>query len=579
MKDEIALKAAGSRDAGAACPRDGQSAGNTLITVVSQLERGASYVANLTGMRRALLAAVLGGACGLAFAPIDAWPVMFVSFGLLVWLLDGCYLHHASLRPRLKLAALVGLCFGFGYFLASLHWVAEAFLVDPERDAWLLPFVMIGMPTGVGLYFAAAAALAMLLWGPGAIRAFALAIAFGLAEFARGHLLTGLPWNLIGYSLLGNQALMQLASLFGGYAMSLLAVLLFASPASMVAPRGSMLARGKGAAVLTCLALLLLSMGFVWGEHRLAVTTRAPSNFEIRIVQADIDQANKWRPENATEIFDEYLDLTKSSAHGTGLEGISLVVWPETAVPFLLGNSPEALRAIGEILPNGTSLAAGSARLVEQADPDEGSQHTRIYNSLLSIDDKGEVLDSYDKMHLVPFGEYLPFQDFMESMGIFQLTGIRGGFSSGAGPRLLSIPGAPAAAPLICYEIIFPDQIIASPERPGFLLNVTNDAWFGSSAGPYQHFQQARFRAVEQGLPVVRAANTGISGVIDAYGRVVAELGLGKRGVIDAFLPQELPPTVFARFERWIELAVLCCAIFGWLACRVHALKATRRRP
>ena len=212
----------------------------------------------------------------------------------------------------------------------------------------------------------------------------------------------------------------------------------------------------------------------------------------------------------------------------------------------------------------------GAVRLGEERDAQGRLTSRRIYNSLLVIDDKAQILGTYDKIHLVPFGEYLPFQDFMERLGIMQLTGVRGGFSPGSRPRLLSIPGAPPASPLICYEIIFPDDVTDKETRPGWLLNVTNDAWFGTSAGPHQHFHQAELRAVEQGLPVVRAANTGISAIIDPYGRVVAELGLGKEGVVDGLLPQALPPTPFARWGRLIEGLVLALAIAGWLALRVR---------
>ena len=235
----------------------------------------------------------------------------------------------------------------------------------------------------------------------------------------------------------------------------------------------------------------------------------------------------------------QHLSRSHQSGGGNGgLGGISLVVWPETAVPFLLVDSAEALAAIGDLLPGGTSLLVGSGRIVDERDAQNRLVATRVLNSLLVIDDKGEVLDGYDKIHLVPFGEYLPFQDLMESLGIFQLTGVRGGFSAGTGSRLLSVPGAPQARALICYEIIFPDEISNDGPRPGWLLNVTNDAWFGGSAGPYQHFHQAQLRAVEQGLPVVRAANTGISAIIDPYGRVLAELGLKKEGVVEGFCPR-----------------------------------------
>jgi apolipoprotein N-acyltransferase len=534
------------------------------------MERVPTWVAELTGAKRALLAVFAGAFSGLAFAPVEAWPVMFISLGLLVWMLDGCHAAHSELRPRLRCAAIIGFWFGFGYFLASLYWVAEAFLVEPGRHAWLLPFVMTAMPAGMALFYAAATALAMLLWRPGGARVLALAIALGLAEYARGHVLTGLPWNLLGYALTGNEPMMQLAALFGVYALSLLAVLIFASPAAIFAPKGSGLAAPKSATAMTVLLLLALALGYGWGEWRLAAADLATTNLRLRIVQANIDQANKWRPENSAEIFTDYLDLTKSSGSAPGLAGISLVIWPETAVPFLLADAPDALLAIGAMLPEGTALLVGAARLVDATDAQGAPAPPHIYNSLLVIDDKGQVVGSYDKIHLVPFGEYLPFQDILESLGFMQLTGVRGGFSAGTGPRLLSIPGAPQASPLICYEIIFPDDVTDAKQRPGWLLNITNDAWFGTSAGPYQHFHQARLRAVEQGLPVVRAANTGISAIIDPYGRVVAKLGLGKEGVVDGLLPQALSPTLFARRGQLVEIVLLALAFAGWLAFRVH---------
>jgi apolipoprotein N-acyltransferase len=514
---------------------------------------------------------LLGAASVLAFAPIHAWPVLFLTFGGIVWLLDGCHAAHEALWPRLKCAGLIGFWFGFGYFLAGFYWIAEAFLVEPWRHGWLIPFVMTAMPGGMALFFAAACALAMWLWRPGAGRVFALAVALGLAEFARGHVLTGLPWNLIGYGLLATLPLMQLAALFGVYALSLLAVLLFASPAAMFAPSGSGLEGRKGTAALAGLLLLLLGVGYVWGERRLEAAEATSTGIRLRIVQANIDQAEKWRPENSDEIFTDYLDLTKTGGPGA-LDGIDIVIWPETAVPFFLDDAPDALLAIGAVLPARSSLVVGSARFVDERDAQGELESRRIYNSLLVIDDQGRVIGGYDKIHLVPFGEYLPFQDFLESLGFMQLTGVRGGFSVGRGPRLLTIPGAPPARPLICYEIIFPDEITETSPRPGWLLNVTNDAWFGSSAGPYQHFHQAQIRAVEQGLPVARAANTGISAVIDPYGRILAEIGLGERGVIDADLPKVGPQTPVVQFGIILEISVLALAIAGWLACRVHWL-------
>jgi apolipoprotein N-acyltransferase len=540
--------------------------------IASAGERAASWVANLTGARRALFAALAGALSVLAFAPVHAWPVLFVTFGALVWLLDGCHAQHGSLGPRLKSAALVGFWFGFGYFLAGLYWIAEAFLVEPWRHGWLIPFVMTAMPGGMALFFAAAAALAMALWLPGAGRVFALAIALGLAEYARGHVLTGLPWNLIGYGLLATVPLMQLAALLGVYALSLLAVLLLASPAALFAPSGSRLGGRIGSAALAGLLVTLLGLGYVWGERRLGTAAPDSTGVRLRIVQANVDQAEKWRPENSVEIFNDYLDLTKAR----GLENIDIVIWPETAVPFLLADAPDALSAIGDALPQGTILLVGSGRLVEESDAPGEPIADRIYNSLLVVDDQGRVIGSYDKIHLVPFGEYLPFQSFLERLGIMQLTGVRGGFAVGKGPRLLAVPGAPPASPLICYEIIFPDEVTDRAARPSWFINITNDAWFGSSAGPYQHFHQAQVRAIEQGLPVARAANTGISAVIDPYGRSLAEIGLGGRGAIDADLPKVGPPTPFVQFGTILEISVLVLAMAGWLACRVHSFRPHR---
>ena len=522
----------------------------------------------LDGWKRAALALGAGAVSVLAFAPMHFWPVLFVSFGLLVWLLDGCAEKHEALAAKLRCAAISGFWFGFGYFFTGLYWMGEAFLVEPWRHGWLLPFAMTLLPAGVGLFYAAAAALAMLLWRPGAARVFALAVAFGLAEYARGHILTGLPWNLTGYGFAANIAIMQSAALLGAYALSLIAVLVFAAPFAIFQS-----SRRRDCAILAAVLLLAYLGVMLWGERRLASTSTDATGMKLRIVQANVDQANKWRPENSAEIFADYLALTRSAGGPAKPAGTapSLVIWPETAVPFLLADLPDALAAIGDALPDGTRLIVGSPRLETERDAAGGLIAERIYNSLYVVDDEGAISATYDKIHLVPFGEFLPFQDFMESLGIMQLTGIRGGFSRGTGPRLLEIPGAAAAGPLICYEIIFPDEIVEAGRRPGWLINLTNDAWFGTSAGPYQHFYQARFRAIEQGLPVVRAANTGISAIIDPYGRIRGELGLGQEGVLDGALPAALPATPFALWGRWIELATLLFALACWGALRRRA--------
>ena len=530
--------------------------------------RIAACVAGLTGAKRAVAAVLLGAISVVAFAPLHFWPILFVSLGGLVWLLDGSASRGKTRTARVLDAGLVGFCFGFGFFLTGLYWIAEAFLVEPWRHGWLIPFVMTALPAGMALFFAAGSAAAMVLWRSGPARVFALAFCLGLAEFARGHVLTGLPWNVIGYGLLFDTASMQNAALFGIYAMSVFAVLLFAAPAAIWDAGG----QGRRAtALLSAVLLALFGASYIWGHLRLADAPETSSGVRVRLVQANIDQAEKWRPQNAARIFETYLEMTQRP----GLEAIDIVVWPETALPFALDKSPDALMAIGDILPAKTVLLVGSARWTEERNAQGILVGRHAYNSLMAVNGTGEVIAIYDKIHLVPFGEYLPYQDFLESLGIMQMTGVRGGFSVGAGPRVLAVPGAPPALPLICYEIIFPGEVRpkvgldARQARPGWMLNVTNDAWFGSSAGPYQHFHQARVRAVELGLSLVRAANTGISAMIDPWGRVRAEIKLDTKGIVDAALPKTGPPTPYTKLGLWIDLLALGLSLFGSIVCRI----------
>jgi apolipoprotein N-acyltransferase len=243
-----------------------------------------------------------------------------------------------------------------------------------------------------------------------------------------------------------------------------------------------------------------------------------------------------------------YLALSDRSAGpgASGVRDVTHLIWPESAFPFFLQREPEALRQIADLLPPGTVLIVGAARPASAA-PTPGM--VRAYNSIYVIDHDGATLSVYDKVHLVPFGEYLPFQEFLERLGLMQLTKVKGGYIPGTDRKPIPIPRAPAFLPLICYEIVFPGEAVPSGERPAWLVNLTNDGWFGQSSGPYQHLQQARVRAIEEGLPLVRAANTGVSAVIDPLGRLVRALPLGTEGVLDAALPQPVAPTPYVRFR------------------------------
>jgi len=263
-------------------------------------------------------------------------------------------------------------------------------------------------------------------------------------------------------------------------------------------------------------------------------------------MQPNLTQDDKFNYSAKTEVMRRYLALSDRSAGpgATGVKDVTHLIWPESAFPFFLAREADAMAQIAELLPKGTILITGAVRA---PDLPPGTRITRAYNSIYAIDHDGSVLSIYDKLHLVPFGEYLPFQDWMEKIGFVQLTKVQGGYIPGARRRTMEIPNAPRALPLICYEAIFPGDVAARDDRPGWIVNLTNDGWFGISTGPHQHLQQARLRAIEDGLPVVRAANTGISAVIDPLGRIVARLGLGVEGVLDSSLPAAIPPTIYAR--------------------------------
>jgi apolipoprotein N-acyltransferase len=299
-----------------------------------------------------------------------------------------------------------------------------------------------------------------------------------------------------------------------------------------------------------------LSLAGGLGWWRLSAAAPAVAGVKVRIVQPNVPEREKWRPENQARIFRDYLALSHTSPTGAddAATGITHLIWPEAALPFLVLDSPGARAAIGAMLPQHALLITGALRA------ELAPQERRVFNSILVFGEGGSLVDRYDKIRLVPFGEYLPMQSVLEAIGLRQLTELRGGFTPGATPRpLLRAPGLPPSAPLICYEAVFPHAVVETADRPGVLLNVTNDGWFGDTIGPRQHFHQARVRAVEEGVPLLRAANTGISGVVDAYGRVLQHLGLNRRGTIDAELPPALPPPPYARFGDTLFLVL-------WLA-------------
>ncbi|MFC5385089.1 apolipoprotein N-acyltransferase [Aquamicrobium segne] len=516
------------------------------------MQRLADQIVLLWGWRRALVAFLAGAFATLALAPYDFIAACFVSFPVLVWLLDGATGDGAGSRfGPLKPAFAIGWWFGFGYFLGGLWWIGTALLVEAENFAWALPFAMVGIPLLLAFFYGLATAFARLLWSSGIGRVVALALGFGLAEGLRGFVLTGFPWNAIGYAAMPIPLLMQSVSVVGMEGMNMLAVLAFALPAVIIDHSS----RRFGGVLLA----VLVSAHLGFGYYQLTQARPQTNDFiGVRIVQPNIDLSEKWDGQVRERIFASLLELS-SRAPAAGEEKPQLIIWPETSVPFLFTDRPDALSAIGQMLEEGQLLIAGAVR--EEAAAGQAGR-PRYYNSVIAIDDRGEIVDAVDKVHLVPFGEYIPFADLFASFGVEQLVAGPMNFEAGAFRKNIALPNGTKITPFICYEVIFPALVAHDSNAAALMVNVTNDAWFGNTAGPYQHFRQAQIRSVENGKPLLRAANTGISGVIEQRGEVVDALAVNMAGIIDARLPLYHMETINDRARRiigvilWFVLAV-----------------------
>lgn len=533
--------------------------------------RAAHSIILSTGWARRSIAFAAGAAGALAMAPFDLFPALAITMTTAVWLIDGSGVAADGARRASRwrsglAAARDGWWLGFGYFVAGLWWLGAAFLVEADQFAWALPLGVLGLPAGLAFFTAFGFFLARLVWSGGAARICALAFGLGVSEWLRGVVLTGFPWNDFGLALGGNLVLAQTASIVGLHGLTFVAVALAASPA-VVADGYRAPARGlRRFACPPAAAVLVLGLLAVFGALRLGANpTNYTSQARLRIMQPNLPQDAKFRPENKEPILEQYMRLSASTTpeHPNGLATVTHLIWPESAFPFILSRDAEALAKIGSIVPRGSYLITGAAR-AEPTRRGAGSSRALYYNSIHVIESGGQIADTYDKVHLVPFGEYLPLSSLLEMLRLRQFVHIPGGFEPGSRARLLSAPGLPAIAPLVCYEAIFPGEVVPrnGGERPGVMLNVTNDGWFGRTPGPYQHLAAARLRSIEEGLPLVRAANTGVSAVVDSAGRIVARLPLGSAGVLDSRLPSAGPATPFSRWPLAgpFALAVLLLA-------------------
>jgi apolipoprotein N-acyltransferase len=506
-----------------------------------------------SGWRRRAIAFLSGAIGAFALPPFGLVLFFIVPMTVAVWLVDGSTpaADRAAFGLGWKAAFGAGWWLGFGYFLAGLWWIGAACLVDGDRFLWALPLAVVALPIYLAAFTGAGFALARLLWPPGPLRVFALAFGLGVTEWARGFVLTGFPWNDLGMALGSNLKLAQIASVIGQHGLAFVAVAIFAAPATLWDS-----ARARLSPAPTLLAAFALVGLALFGAVRLtAPASPAVPNVRLRLMQPNVSQGPSFAPENKDAILRHYFDL---SDRGDGLDpakgGATHLIWPESAFPFILARDPQALGDIASLIGEGAFVITGAAR-VETAP----GRDPRFFNSIEIVGRDGLLRERYDKQRLVPFGEYLPFEAVLEKVGLTQFVQAPGGFAVGAGRSALDVPGLPTAKPLICYEAIFPVEIgdaFSRSPRPGWLLNVTDDAWFGTTPGPYQHYAQARLRAVELGLPLVRVANSGVSAVVDGYGREIAAAPLGVEDVLDADLPEAAPQTWQSRFGSLTAAAI-----------------------
>ncbi|HET6608032.1 MAG TPA: apolipoprotein N-acyltransferase [Rhodopila sp.] len=489
-------------------------------------------LAQLRGWRADIAAMLAGAVSAAALPPVFALPVLLVCIPVLLILI--------AAAPRPLVAARRGFFFGFGLNLIGLYWITEAILFEAARFWWLVPLAVPALAAVLAVFIAIPAGIAR-LFRPGASTALALAGTWGLADLARQFVATGFPWNPLGsvWEFPGHpgDVMIQPASLVGVHGLTVVTLLLAATPLLNW--------RWRSAG----LALLVAWCGF--GIWRLDQPIPPGPDVKVLLIQGNVAQGQKWNRSLMVAIFRHYLALTRQAVQAADGHP-AIVVWPETASPALLQTDTEARRLIAEAA-GGNQALIGSVRF---------DTEDRPRNSLFALGAGGTIEGIYDKWHLVPFGEYQP--DWLP-LGIQVVPG--GGFAAGTGPQTLHLPGLPPVGALICYEAIFPAQVIDSADRPAWMINVTNDAWFGNSTGPRQHLAAARLRAVEEGLPLLRAANTGISAAFDARGHEIARLGMQKSGFLPINLPGPLEPTLFSRFGLLLPASICAVVVCGAFLC------------
>jgi apolipoprotein N-acyltransferase len=477
-----------------------------------------------------LIAFIAGALSALGFAPFFWVPLTFFGFSVFYYAL--CVYPF----PRSAIVFWYGWFFGLGFFAVGLYWIALSMHVDWYHFGWLFPFALFGVPAGLAVNIGIVAYLTDLIKGKDILNYFAFGVFWSIFEWIRGQIFPVFPWLLLSDIWLFSLQISQSLSVIGSYGLGLVTVYLVTLPA--LARKDYILG-----------GLLCLSLLWVAGEYRLKQhATQYYSDLTLYLIQPNIPQEQKWDRALIQQNLQKLYRMSQNQ-----LEEQLFIIWPESAVPFPLHNESPLARELAELLKTQDYLAFGTLRLMH-----EGDSKT-LYNSIITINSQGRIVGVYDKSHLVPFGEYIPLRPIIPNW-ITKLTYGPLDYTPGSGPRTLYLPHLPGFSPLICYEIIFPGRVTARHVfDTSWILNLTNDGWYLNSSGPYQHFQMARARAIEEGLPVVRVANTGISGVIDPYGRILKSLAYGKEGVIIQVLPRAIPGRTL--YVLWRDLPYLICVV------------------
>ena len=521
------------------------------------------------GWRRFLLLIVAGAIGGLSVPPLFFLPVLFLTLPVWVWALDGAE-RLAGWRRIFGPAFTIGFAYGLGYFLVAFHWLGAAFFVEGGGMIYLMPFAILALAALIALFWGVGSALAHLFWSNGPWRIVTLATFLTLAEWARGHFFSGFPFDLVGYAFAANDDMSQLASVIGVYGMTALGLLIAMTPALIWPADGRTPSRRL---VPFFFALLVIAAQIGYGHFRLATTILSNrTDMKLRLVQPMVLEHADWGTADPADIITKLIDLSQSKTgpDDPGLPSITDVIWPESSLPFFLSDYPDALARIGKMLPENTLLLTGAPR--EQYDsgqPNQNPDDRPAFNSLIAVNHLGEIVSSYDKSHLVPFGEYLPFPQLFDLIGLKQFVPGATGWQPGDGRRLMTLPNTPPLLALICYEAVFSGELGPDTANAQLILNITNDAWFDGSIGLAQHADHARLRAVEEGLPIVRVGNSGVTELIDPMGRVTASLPQEAMGLIDVVPSNRLPGTIFTRLGYWpLGIALMIGLGIAWVTSR-----------